>query len=250
MEVNDIYNLYSATFGLIKKDNKSWQGFIKMLSAEGVIDHTLYTNLKQRNSFNSNELISESKKIFSIPSIYKFLIESDTMEQVQSEEYYEDEENKNYDLTELLNNINTVIIKHYDDIYKYLKSYDKFGFVQWVQQNDDEKSYYITEDMIEIIKRYTVSQHYNMKKIDDFLNISKDDFKEGEVNINHLYNTFMNFYNTIFERTPKDLEDFTNFINYAFDSGLVDYIEKDKIIKKYGENGNQVQAGTEGQQTS
>ena len=247
LNVEDIYNLYSSTFGLIKKDNKSWQGFIKMLLTEGLIDNTLYADLQQRGSFENVNFIAESMKVNTIPNVYRYLKES-------IEDDTDDDFDKNYELTELLNNVDTVIIEHDNNEYKYIKSYDKFGFIQWEYQNADnleeDKTYMNVDDLINIIHRYTVKQHYNIKKNDNFLNIRKTDFTNADVDVEKLYNAFIKFYEEIFKRTPLDPKEFSKYMGYVFDSGLIDYITKDKIIIKHGENGNKAQDGIEGNETS
>lgn len=72
MEENDIYDLFTRTFGQIKNDDVSWQGFIKMIFEKGLIDDKVYTSLKQKNSVEKIQNIVEKHKINIIPKFENF----------------------------------------------------------------------------------------------------------------------------------------------------------------------------------
>jgi hypothetical protein len=57
MNPNKAFDIYNKTFGEMKKDDQSWQSFIKMLIDFQIIDDQLYNDLKQRSSAKSIELV-------------------------------------------------------------------------------------------------------------------------------------------------------------------------------------------------
>jgi hypothetical protein len=69
MNPDQVFDIYNRTFGEMKKDDQSWQSFIKLLIDFEVIDNTLYSDLKQRSSAKSIELVE--KRSF-IPTFENF----------------------------------------------------------------------------------------------------------------------------------------------------------------------------------
>jgi len=69
MNPDQVFDIYNRTFGEMKKDDQSWQSFIKLLIDFEIIDNTLYSDLKQRSSAKSIELVE--KRSF-IPTFENF----------------------------------------------------------------------------------------------------------------------------------------------------------------------------------
>ena len=69
MNPDKVFDLYNKTFGEMKKDDQSWQSFIKLLIDFEIIDYTLYNDLKQRSSTESVKLVETR---FFIPTFEKF----------------------------------------------------------------------------------------------------------------------------------------------------------------------------------
>lgn len=169
--------------------------------------------------------------------------------------FMNDETDFESDMRDTLNDVNYIVIKingsddSEDD--KYEKVDDEFGFKKWkrVCKSDCDSTQLIEiGDVIELLHNYIIRQKFTTKINNDYLNIFRGN-DETYVDIDGLSKKLNGYYNLIFKRYPEDRNEWSKFLNFVQDSGIITPITKNKLIETYGENGDKTEIGNQAVET-
>jgi hypothetical protein len=170
--------------------------------------------------------------------------------------FMNDETDFESDMRDILNDVNYIIIKvndggddSKDDMYDKID--DEYGFKKWKKkcESDCNNANIIeTDDVIELLHNYIIRQKFTTKINNDYLNIFRGN-DETYVDIDGLSKKLNGYYNLIFKRYPEDRNEWSKFLNFVQDSGIITPITKNKLIETYGENGDKTEIGNQAVET-
>lgn len=224
MTVDEAYELYNETFGSIKKDDISWNVFIRMLFEFSVLSNDEYLDLKR----NSKVYYNESLK-------YNFKYYNNTIPNAQS--FFENNFGFESDIRQIINDVETIMIDDSsNNTQEYKKTHDKYGFEKWILQSDGSETLLDIDDIVKVLFKYIIKNRYITKTNSTHLNIFRGN-KDIYFDLDGTYHKFIKMYDTIFKSEPNR-ESWVKYVNFLQDASIIKPLEKNQLIYHHEKNGN------------